>query len=182
MPKKRFCEACLVVQPYRSRHCWDCNRCVRKFDHHCFWIGGCVGELNHGKFFLFLLYQTLAEIVALRLAFDAHAQTIIDYPDITVDAIRRQRNHIQTVFMIFIVILFLFLIFTSILGGYHAYLIASGQTTWEHAGRSNITYMKPYPHGVMPFYTSIKENFIQTFFHGGKVQDWKLHQPAELKE
>ena len=27
--------------------------CVRKFDHHCFWIGGCVGELNHGKFFLF---------------------------------------------------------------------------------------------------------------------------------
>ena len=156
MPKKRFCEACLVVQPYRSRHCWDCNRCVRKFDHHCFWIGGCVGELNHGKFFLFLLYQTLAEIVALRLAFDAHAQTIIDYPDITVDAVRRQRNHIQTVFMIFIVILFLFLIFTSILGGYHAYLIASGQTTWEHGSRSNITYMKPYPHGVMPFYTSIK--------------------------
>ena len=88
----------------------------------------------------------------------------------------------QTVFMIFVVILILFFIFTSILGGYHTYLILSGQTTWEHSGRSNITYMRPYPHGVMPFYDSLWGNIKQVFFHGGKVQDWQLHQPHELKE
>ena len=71
--------------------------------------------------------------------------------------------------MVFVVLLFLFLIFTSILGGYHTYLIISGQTTWEHASRGNITYMKPYPVGVMPFYTSFKENLRQVFLHGGKV-------------
>jgi hypothetical protein len=31
---------------------------VRKYDHHCFWVGGCVGELNHRKFWLFLFFQT----------------------------------------------------------------------------------------------------------------------------
>ena len=158
LPKRRFCEACQIVQPFRSRHCWECNRCVRKFDHHCFWIGGCVGELNHGKFWLFLFFQTLSELVALNLAFDGHAQAIIDYPDVTVDAIRRQRNHVQTIYMVFIILLFLFLIFTTILGVYHAYLILSGQTTWEHASRSNITYMKIYPTGVMPFYFGLSEN------------------------
>jgi hypothetical protein len=74
--------------------------------------------------------------------------------------------------MIYIVLLFLFMIFTAILGGYHAYLITSGQTTWEHASRSNITYMKPYPMGVMPFYMSIRENLEQVFLHGGRVNDW----------
>jgi len=73
LPGRRFCEACQVVQPYRSRHCWECNKCVRKFDHHCFWIGGCVGELNHGKFWLFLFTQTLSEVIAYNLARSAHA-------------------------------------------------------------------------------------------------------------
>ena len=27
------------VQPLRVRHCYDCQRCVYKYDHHCFWIG-----------------------------------------------------------------------------------------------------------------------------------------------
>jgi hypothetical protein len=60
LPKKRFCEYCSLEQPYRAKHCRECERCVRKYDHHCFWIGGCVGELNHRKFYLFLLFQTIS--------------------------------------------------------------------------------------------------------------------------
>ena len=76
--------------------------------------------------------------------------------------------------MIFVILLALFFIFTAILGTYHTYLLLSGQTTWEHASRSNITYMRIYPVGVLPFYTSILDNLRQVFFHGGKVQDWQL--------
>ena len=51
----RGCDICGIKRlPFRARHCKDCGKCVRKFDHHCFWIGGCVGELNHRKFYGFI--------------------------------------------------------------------------------------------------------------------------------
>ena len=38
-PEKHYCNICKVVQGYRTRHCKRCEKCIRKFDHHCFWIG-----------------------------------------------------------------------------------------------------------------------------------------------
>ena len=55
IPVNRGCDKCnIAVLPYRAKHCDLCRRCVRKYDHHCFWVGGCVGELNHGKFLVFV--------------------------------------------------------------------------------------------------------------------------------
>lgn len=76
MPEQRFCEVCNIIQPYRTKHCHLCERCINKFDHHCIWIGkcfpwrccervflgGCVGELNHRRFYLFLILQSTVQI------------------------------------------------------------------------------------------------------------------------
>ena len=39
IPDQRFCEICNILQPYRTRHCQLCEKCINKFDHHCVWIG-----------------------------------------------------------------------------------------------------------------------------------------------
>lgn len=36
---KRFCKICDSNQPIRSKHCKDCETCIPKYDHHCFWVG-----------------------------------------------------------------------------------------------------------------------------------------------
>ena len=54
-----FCSYCLVKKEYKSKHCLICQNCVREFDHHCFWVGNCIGKNNYTLFFIFLVYVNL---------------------------------------------------------------------------------------------------------------------------
>ena len=37
--ERRYCTACNLEQPFRSKHCRDCSKCVAQYDHHCPWLG-----------------------------------------------------------------------------------------------------------------------------------------------
>nr|XP_053646958.1 palmitoyltransferase Hip14-like [Cherax quadricarinatus] len=54
-----FCSTCLVRRPIRSKHCSVCNRCIAKFDHHCPWVGNCIGA-NNLKYFIGYLIMLCA--------------------------------------------------------------------------------------------------------------------------
>jgi palmitoyltransferase ZDHHC9/14/18 len=80
--RMKYCSTCkhylgLLVRPPRSSHCTDCGVCVEKFDHHCPWVGNCIGKKNY-KYYLIFLYSTSATIVfnmtfaVLEIAYRAH--------------------------------------------------------------------------------------------------------------
>jgi hypothetical protein len=49
------CLECRSIRERGVRHCNDCGCCVYGHDHHCPWIGKCVGESNKGRFYFFLV-------------------------------------------------------------------------------------------------------------------------------
>ena len=46
-----FCSRCQNWKPDRAHHCREVDRCVRKMDHYCPWVGGIVSETSF-KFFI----------------------------------------------------------------------------------------------------------------------------------
>ena len=61
----KHCYTCGIIRPNRSTHCNDCNNCVEHLDHHCPWIGNCVGKRNYKYFFYFLVLLNLLSIIII---------------------------------------------------------------------------------------------------------------------
>ncbi|XP_049849502.1 palmitoyltransferase app-like isoform X2 [Schistocerca gregaria] len=55
-----------ILWPVRAVHCGACNSCIEKFDHHCPWIGNCIGARNY-KYFIMFLFAALLNTVYVQL-------------------------------------------------------------------------------------------------------------------
>ncbi|KAB8201729.1 zf-DHHC-domain-containing protein [Aspergillus parasiticus] len=54
-----YCSTCCQYKTDRAHHCREVDRCVRKMDHFCPWVGGVVSETSFKFFIQFVFYTFL---------------------------------------------------------------------------------------------------------------------------
>ena len=118
-----------MFRPPKTVHCQVCDYCIEKFDHHCPWIGTCIGKRNYVYFMVYIL-----------LSFVHFSYCVF----ICVVGIIYSVNKIQdeqTSGLIYanLVILILFCLLCFVLTGFvvllfftHVFLIFTNQTTAEY--------------------------------------------------
>ncbi|GAA5911002.1 hypothetical protein JCM6882_006745 [Rhodosporidiobolus microsporus] len=114
------------LRPFRSHRCRHCAAVVLKMDHHCPWVGTCVGARNYKYFYNFLQYSsTYCLFLFLTLLI---AQTL---PLGTFDPPSRPYPGVDGQQIAIIAVAFLFFLFTGGLFAAHTRLILRNMTTIE---------------------------------------------------
>ena len=74
----KLCETCLIYRPPRTVHCNVCDCCVRGFDHHCLWLGTCIGYRNYLSFQAYIIQLSIALPIAAVQSIKAIVQILSD--------------------------------------------------------------------------------------------------------
>ena len=156
--KYKICNTCNVIRPLRTTHCGNCNNCVVKLDHHCPWLGTCVGKRNYHYFFLFLCTLNLTQIfVALFSVVHISVKIAYDVKEYKKNELYKGKE-IQTAFCNVIFSLWLIgfvaltMIFTTGLLIFHIKIIKVNKTTKEELKK---LFSNPF---LNPYQRSTKEN------------------------
>ena len=152
----KYCTVCHIEIPLRAKHCKQCDQCVATHDHHCPWVGTCVGERNRVLFYGFLwsqLSQTLLGflscVLILTKIISEGKELLLQGAGIAVLGL----------------VCFLISVSLSVLIGLHTYLISKAMTSWEYFSWMRITYLKVWPRRYgSPFSKgSASKNFLWYF-------------------
>lgn len=121
----KFCATCNIFRPPRAAHCMVCNNCVRDFDHHCPWVGNCIGKRNYKYFFAFLVSSFSLDVYIIGCCI-TEAVLLSDQEGNFGGALSE-----APAMVVLLIYAFLIVLFVISLLGYHIYLLISSQTTFE---------------------------------------------------
>ena len=137
-----YCYSCSAYRPPRTSHCSLCDNCVERFDHHCLWLGTCIGRRNYRYFYFLTLCINLSAIFQIGYS--------LYYIVIHSKKLKNKENYNKFVLWGFIAITLYDLLFVIFFTGklllLHTWLVFHNLTFYENIKKK----FKKVP-GVNPF-------------------------------
>ncbi|KMZ90093.1 hypothetical protein PVMG_01460 [Plasmodium vivax Mauritania I] len=156
--KLKYCYTCNIYRGIRTVHCSICDNCVEKFDHHCPWVGNCIGTRNY-KYFVYFVFN-LYILICITLGASIYKLTIC------INSLSDQGYNTEKIFIhiwrmatdsiILIIYTILTLWFVIGLLCYHIYTIVTNQTTYEQ--------IKTFYQNDNPFNIGVFNNIKEILF------------------
>jgi hypothetical protein len=142
MLKLNYCYSCSLFRPPRTSHCAICDNCVERFDHHCVWLGTCVGKRNYRYFYLLVGFLNINAI--FQISFCLYVLVF------EINLFKLKKSGLTLIIIISCIILYDLLFLTLFIGKLfflHTYLLFKNLTFYEHAKEK----MNIFPKGTNPF-------------------------------
>ena len=145
MTNLNYCYTCFHFRPPRTSHCAECDNCVQNFDHHCLWMGTCVGKRNY-KFFYYILFLT--SFCALIQSFSSIGYIANHFKHSDFKSKNSKYLVIALAFVAFFDIMFM-IFFLGKLCIVHTSLLSKGLTFYEQIKKKYFIALKirPYSRG-----------------------------------